>query len=82
MILVRLRLLDEVIPEIKKVDPDTALTKNAVRQMGISGIVPTVSAGRKRLYNLDALLEYLSNPSQVQPKNCSNIRAVPEKLRA
>ncbi len=64
--MVRLRLLDEVIPEIKKIDPNTALTRNAVRQLGLSGKVPVVYAGRKRLYNLDALISYLDSPTAAQ----------------
>lgn len=78
--MVRLRLLDEVIPEIKKIDPYTALTKNAVRQLGLSGMVPTIMAGRKRLYNLDALLQYLEDPPQEQLEQGHGIRAVPERL--
>ncbi|MVB11339.1 hypothetical protein CAFE_20520 [Caprobacter fermentans] len=78
--MVRLRLLDEVIPEIKKIDPDTALTRNAVRQLGLSGKVPVVMAGRKRMYNLDALLTYLGSPGVEQPEQVNGIRAVPERL--
>lgn len=79
--MVRLRLLDEVIPEIKKIDPDTALTRNAIRQLGLSGRVPVVMCGNRRLYNLDALLTYLGNPAAEQPEQINEIRAIPEKIR-
>ena len=78
--MVRLRLLDEVIPEIKKIDPDTALTRNAIRQLGLSGKVPVVYAGRKRMYNLDALLDYLGSSTKEQTKPYNEIRQVSERL--
>lgn len=77
--MVRLRLLDEVIPEIKKVDPNTALTRNAVRQLGLSGKIPVVYAGRRRLYNLDALIAFLDSTA-VEPEQIAGIRALPERL--
>lgn len=32
--MMRLRLLDQVMPKIKRIDPNTALTRNAARQLG------------------------------------------------
>ena len=79
--MVRLRLLDEVIPEIKKIDPETALTRNAVRQLGLSGKVPVVYAGRRRMYNLDALIDYLGSSMVEQTEQTNGIRVVPERLQ-
>lgn len=77
--MVHMRLLDEVVPELKKLDPNTPVTRNAIRQWGISGKIPTVMAGRKRLYNMEALFDFLSyGKIQNQPQT-PRVRAVPEK---
>lgn len=59
--LARMRMLDECYAEIKKLDPDTAISKNHIRQLALSGKIPVVMAGRKRLINLDGLIEYISD---------------------
>ncbi len=78
--MVRMRLLDEAAQEVKKLDPNTAITKNFIRELAIEGKIPCIMAGRKRLINFDALLTYLQNP---EPEaQVSDIRRIPEKLRA
>lgn len=79
--MVRMRLLDEAAQEIKAMDPNTAVTKNFIRDLAIENKVKTVMCGKKRLINFDDLLEYLANPSQEQPESCPGIRAILEKLR-
>lgn len=56
----RMRLLKEVAAEIKTVDPGTAVTPYFIRQLALEGKVKSVMAGRKRLINLDDLLQYLN----------------------
>lgn len=58
----RLRTLDEAYREIKAVDANSCISKYFLRQLFLSGEVRTVMCGRKRLIDLDALFEYLSNP--------------------
>ncbi|WP_085833870.1 hypothetical protein [Clostridium merdae] len=55
----RMRLLKEAAAEIKTVDPGTAVTPYFIRQLALEGKVKSVMAGRKRLINLDDLLQYL-----------------------
>lgn len=55
----RMRLLKEAAEEIKSVDPGTAITPYFIRQLALEGKVKSVMAGRKRLINLDDLLQYL-----------------------
>lgn len=76
--MVRMRLLDEAAQEIKKMDSDTAVTKNFIRGLALEGKIPCVMAGRKRLINFDALLTYLQNPKPEVP--VSGIRPVPQKF--
>lgn len=56
----KLRLLSEAYNEIKKEDPDTALTMNALRCLAKSKEIPTVKIGRKRLIDYEKLIEYLT----------------------
>ena len=76
--MIRMRLFDEAVQEIKKLDPQCAISKNFVRQLVLSGKIPCVMAGRKRLINFDALLDYLQNPQPEVPE--TGIRKVPEKI--
>ncbi len=49
--MVGMRLLDEAFHEIKKLDPETAVTKNFIRQLALENRIPCTMAGRKRLIN-------------------------------
>lgn len=55
-----MRTLDECYNEIKAMDDNTAISKYYIRQLALSGKIPVVMCGRKRLINLDGLIEYLS----------------------
>lgn len=80
--MVHMRMLNELVADVKERDPETALTKNAIRQLGLSGKVPTLMVGKRRLYNEDAFFQFLDSPPQ-QEKSEENggIRPVPEKLK-
>lgn len=58
----RLRTQREALEELRTVDPGCALTAYALRGMVLSGRVPTVQVGRKRLLDIDRLPEYLAAP--------------------
>lgn len=58
--LARMRTLDEAYAEIKRIDTETAISKYYIRTLALSGAIPVVMCGRKRLINLDALIEYLN----------------------
>jgi len=60
--LARMRTIAEAIQEVKKSDPQTALTQTALRRMIKTGEIPSIRAGCKYLINLDILFEYLNNP--------------------
>lgn len=59
--MLQMRLLSEAYAEIKKDDPNTALTMNALRCLVKSGTIPSVQIGRKRLINYENLLKYLAS---------------------
>ena len=58
----RMRTIDEAFAYLKEKDPETALTRYYLRQLVLSGAVPSAKAGRKYLVNLDRLEEYLNHP--------------------
>ena len=59
----RMRTVPEAAKEMKRIDPNTAVTEYHIRQLALSGVLPRVQAGRKLLINFDLLLEYLANPT-------------------
>lgn len=58
----RMRTISEAVSEIKAADPNTGVTPYRVRQLILSGVLPSVRAGNKYLIDLDVLIEYLKNP--------------------
>lgn len=58
----RMRTAPEAIAELRKIDPNTALTLRALRRMMNTGEIPVVNVNSKRLLNLDTLFDYLSKP--------------------
>jgi len=60
MTLAKMRTLDQTMIELKTLDPGSNISRNYVRQLAISGRIPVVHAGRRRLINFDALVEYLN----------------------
>ena len=78
--LARMRTLDECFAEIKAMDENTAISKYYIRQLALSGKIPVVMCGRKRLINLGGLIDYLSNPYNAAAQSASgtygNIRRI------
>jgi len=63
----RMRTIAESAAELKAIDPHTAVTFTAIRRMVLSGEIPHIRAGNKRLINLDGLLEHLAAPPNPTP---------------
>ena len=60
----RIRTINKAYEEIKAKDPDTALTLYMVKQLVISGAVPCIMAGCKRLVNVDTLERYIKKVTE------------------
>ena len=73
-----MRTLEECYNEIKAMDKNTAISKYYIRQLALSGKIPVVMCGRKRLINLDGLIEYLSSSAITADNTADNgkIRAI------
>lgn len=76
----RMRTVPEAAAEIKAADPNTAITEYHIRQLALSGVLPRVKAGRKLLINLDALIEYLTDPT-AKKFNVNNAAASSNGIR-
>lgn len=57
----KMRIIKDVFDEIKKNDPDTAITMCGLRRMVQTGVIPSVQVGRKRLINADTVMDYLNS---------------------
>lgn len=56
----RMRTAEGALQIIKEQDPDTAVTLRFIRRLISTGALPSIPVGRKKLINVDALLEYLA----------------------
>ena len=56
----RMRTAPEAYKLIKEADPETAVTLHYIRTIVRTGAFPCVAVGRKKLINVDRLMEYLS----------------------
>lgn len=59
----RLRTVSEAAAELRALDPHTAMTPYHIRQLCLKGILLTIKAGKKRLLNLNDLVEYMNDPT-------------------
>lgn len=76
MPLPRMRLLNEAAAEVKEMDPGSAVTTYFIRQLALEGKIKSVMAGRKRLINLDSLLDYLANQYETGTVEIGKIRRI------
>lgn len=68
----RMRTLDECYNELVALDPNTSVSKYFIRRLAVSGTIPCIMAGRKRLINFDKLLAYLNGDNQDQKIHSSS----------
>lgn len=72
----RMRVLAQAIKLVQELDPQTAVSANYVRKLALSGEIPTVQVGNRRLINVDALLEYLTKPKAGCMQTTGQIRQI------
>lgn len=56
-----IRTIDQAYDELKKRDPDTAISRHMVRQLVKTGIVPSIQSGNKKLVDVDVLEQYVAD---------------------
>lgn len=57
----KMRIIKDIYEDIKRNDPETAITMCGLRRMVQTGVIPSVQVGRKRLINADTVMDYLNN---------------------
>lgn len=73
----RMRTIDQCAAWLLEIDPETALTKTALRRLVISGQLPSINIGTKYLIDLDTLESYLRGTDRTAaPAQPQGIRAV------
>ena len=56
-----IRTIDKAYDELKKRDPNTAISRYLVRQMVRTGMVPSMKSGNKQLVDVDVLEKYVAD---------------------
>lgn len=62
----RIRTIDTAYEEIRKNDPDTAISRNYIRQIVTEGLIPSIRQGSKYLVSMQVLEEYIKSQMTVQ----------------
>jgi len=55
----KMRTIEQAAAYVRALDPDTALTKTAIRRLVVTGKLPSVRVGQKYLVALENLDAYL-----------------------
>ena len=53
-----LRTINKAYEELRARDPETAITKNLLREMVTQGVIPSAKAGNKYLVDVDVIEKY------------------------
>lgn len=73
----QMRTIDQAAVFMHERDPETALTKTALRRLVVTGQLPHVRIGQKYLVSLEVLEEFLQGTvSVVQVENMGKIRQI------
>lgn len=74
----RMRTAERVLDEIKQADPGTEVTLHYIRALIRAEAVPVVVCGRKKLVNVDAVMELLASGYELpaEPQGLGVIRRV------
>ena len=62
----RIRTIKAAFEEVKRLDPNTSLTEYRIRQLVVSGEIPSKKVGTKYTFNLEDLLSYFESDSMVE----------------
>lgn len=76
--IIKVRTLNGCVLELKKLDPDTQVSKNYIRNLVLSGRVRSTKAGVKYLVNFESLLKYFETPIEQETDaiECGTLRKV------
>lgn len=72
----KMRTIEQAAAWLQENDPETALTKTALRRLVVTGKLPCIRVGQKYLIALETLEDYLAGAVPLPPS-----RTVPEIRR-
>ena len=79
----RMRYAAEALEELRRADPQTAVTLNFIRTLIRKGIIPSSKVGRGHMINMDHLEAYLANPTPIESApDIHGIRRIDERAGA
>ena len=58
----RMRSIRQAAQMIRETDPDTCISEGVLRRLVDAGTIPYVPAGKKKLVNVDAIMEHFNRP--------------------
>jgi len=62
----RMRTIQQAAEWLKETDPSSALSQNAIRRLVLTGVIPHVPVGSKRLIALEDIEGYLAGELSTQ----------------
>ena len=71
-----MRTIDAAWKHVKETDPDTSLTKSALRRLVISGTIPHTRIGTKYLVCLETLDAYLTGQLEAKPTEAESVGGI------
>lgn len=72
-----MRTIDQASTYIRQIDPNTAITKTALRRLVVSGKIPSRRVGQKYLVSIEAVSEFLNcAPTSKECPQAGKIRPV------
>ena len=65
----RMRFPQQVVEELRRIDPNTQVSEKMIRRLMAQGVIPSVAVGngRRKLTSLDAVIEHLTATVQNKP---------------
>ena len=72
----RMRTIEQAAAWLMESDPETALTKTALRRLVVTGQLPSVRVGQKYLIALETLDDYLAGTIPLSLQVTPNIRRI------
>lgn len=74
-----MRGLQQAAEELKKMDPETALTVSALRRFVKQGAIPSIKIGKKILINMDNLMTFMGGTYEgCSTETAGTIRSIAE----
>ena len=59
-----LRTINKAYEELRARDPETAITKNLLREMVTQGVIPSAKAGNRYLVDVDVVEQYFMDTTR------------------